>query len=337
MKRRIAVILLVIVGCVGLLYAILLSLGSQRDIYSDRSEGCIGMLPVRRVNPIFVEVVPGVQFRLDSGSDLSTITEEDLDKLRKMGCQVKTSIYPALGRDGQGVYRANIKRYTVSLPLHIYTFTTDTLGFKHEQLVKSTHNVLHNVDFVPSESGFSTLGIDLLENFRVDFQYENGVIALYFTRPDGYQDLATLKADSSPSKSIWIGNRYYMDIKIDRQTDSYFLDTDLQYQQIKLPENQRRRSKRHISKAIARTTLHTYEAIVDNDAWMEVGNRAGGVSAYYYDSREEQYSFNPLNMFQQDILIDYPGKVLALRPFCVLPKRHFSERPDTTDIVTPGI
>lgn len=337
MKKRILITLLIIICCMGLLYAGLIALSSQDDIYADRPEGCIGMMPIRQINPIFVEAAPGVLFRLDTGSDVSSITENDLETLRKAGYEAKKSFYPVIGRDGLGKTKINTTRYTVTLPLHLYVYDTDSVGNKHERLIRSSHNDLHNVDFVPSETGFSVLGIDFLERFKVEYQYDVNAIGLYFSRPEGYQDLAPIKYSLLPSKTIWLGHRYYMDLTIDRKTDSYFLDTGLQYVHFRLPSTEVKRSRRVMKDHKVRSTLNIFDAKVDHDAWMEVGNRAGTQSAYYYDTSEESYAFNPFNLFDQDVLIDFGAKSLALKPFCVLPKRHFTLRPDTVETFIPGI
>lgn len=45
-----------------------------------------------------------------------------------------------------------------------------------------------------------------------------------------------------------------------------------------------------------------------------MGDRLVNGLAYYYDSLEEPYAFNPLNLFLQDVLIDFDNCSLSLRP-----------------------
>lgn len=339
MNRRAIIILLSITGILIIAYLALISLRSQENMFPDRREGCIGMMPLRQTNPIFVEAVPGILFRLDTGSDMSTITNEDLEKLRSMGADITSSIYPTLGRDGEGKKRFSMHRYTVSLPLHQYIYETDSADHKTEHLIQSSKNLLHNVDFVPSEAGFSVLGIDFLERFKVEYQCDNNLVALYLDRPEEYVNLVELKMSSQPQDEIWIGHRYYADVTVDRRTNSYFLDTGLQDVQFRLPSDEKSRTRRKMKTGQVKTLHNTFEAKIDPDAWMEIGGkkttRAGTQTAYYYDTAEEDFAFNPLNLFNQDVLLDFEGKAIALKPFCAVPKRA-ALPPDTLDNPTPA-
>ncbi|MDE7470765.1 MAG: retroviral-like aspartic protease family protein [Paramuribaculum sp.] len=299
-------------------------------MYADRKDGCIGMMPIRQTNPIFVEAVPGILFRFDTGSDISSITESDLEKLKSMGAEVKTSVYPVMGRDGEGKTRVYMTRYTVSLPLHQYVFDTDTDDNRTEDLIQSSRNFLHNVDFAPSDAGFSVLGIDFIERFKMEYQCENNLIALYTERPEEYVDLVELEVSSSPLDEIWLGHRYYTDLTIDRKTDSYFLDTGLQDVQLRLPSEEKSRTRRKMNKGQVHTLHKTFEAMIDPGAWMEIGDRVGTQTACYYDTNEEDFAFNPLNLFNQDVLLDFGGRAIALKPFCAVPERT-ALPPDTID------
>ena len=330
MKKRLIITLLILAACLISIYFGLAALSSQDDLYSDRPEGCVGVMPIRQINPIFVEAAPGILFRFDTGSDFSTITQNDLKKLEAAGCKIETMFYPSLGRGAKGQTHFTTRRYRVTLPLYIYSYDTDSLGPNHERRIEESRNDLHNVDFTESVTGFSVLGIDFIEKFNIVYMNAEQAIALYFDRPEGYQDLAKLTPSISPLTIPYLGHRYYMDVTIDRKVNSYFLDTGLQYVHFRLPSAERKRSKRKLEDIRVRDLNGTYDAKVDKNAWIEVGNRAGSQYAYYYDlSNEEDYAFNPYNMFQQNVLLDFKSKALALKPFCVLPKRHFTLKPDS--------
>lgn len=63
-----------------------------------------------------------------------------------------------------------------------------------------------------------------------------------------------------------------------------------------------------------------------NNVWVELGNRAGSQKAFYSDNDEEPYTVNPINVFTQDLLIDFPTRTVALRPYVPLPRQHFTGR-----------
>lgn len=60
---------------------------------------------------------------------------------------------------------------------------------------------------------------------------------------------------------------------------------------------------------------HSYSAKVDDKAWVEFGNRCGTKAVYYYDNQEDSYQMNPLNMFEQDLVIDIEGQAIYFRPY----------------------
>ena len=102
--KRIIIILCSILAIVVLTYGLLTALSSQNDLRVELTQGEIGVLPLVD-QKVMVEIVPGLRFKFDTGSDISTITEADLERLREMGMSVEKKFYPVMGRDGDGKTR----------------------------------------------------------------------------------------------------------------------------------------------------------------------------------------------------------------------------------------
>lgn len=314
-KRKVLVwIIVLFVLFMGGIYTTLLLLGSHHNMHADRPNGKLGMMPINGT-PMFVTIAPGVNFKLDTGADASSITTEDLAKLEALGFKAKESVYPVIGRNGLGNINYTFKRYSIDLPLYDYRFISDSIGKIHGEMIPESLNVLHNVDLVPSSTGFSVLGIDFLEKFKIEYRYDEHAVAFYFNMPDGYESFAKLNVSHNPIRDLWQSNRYYMVVRVQNIANDYFLDTGLQRVNIKLPSAEKTRTKRQLSCDTVHTMYSKYEAFVDYSSWVAIGDRAGSSHCWYYDNNEEPYSINPFNFLKQDFVIDFQNEEILLHPF----------------------
>lgn len=320
MKRKIALTCIIIVAVLGVIYASLMMLSSQHDIRSDKDTVCVAKMPMSG-SPRFVSLAPGLKFKIDTGSDVSSITEADLAKLEELGYKARRTYYPTFGRNGRGDKYVWWERYTVDLPFMKFKTQRDTATRARTVTYRNQlYNVIRNVDFVKAKTDFSVLGTDFLEKFKVEYRFNDDVIALYTDMPDGYEDYYELEASTSPDEALWLGNRYYLTFKVDRIPNRYFLDTGLMDISLKLPTEALSRTKRNLTDGVARSLRGEWPCKIDSGAWIEAGNRAGMYIAHYYDNDEEEYAVNPINMFYQDALIDFPGRRLYLRSMCRTPR-----------------
>lgn len=288
-------------------------LSSQNSLTAERTEGSLGLLPLRG-NPLEIEVIPGLRFKIDTGSDISTITEENLALLDSLGYHYKESFYPVFGRDGNGSTMMETKRYTVSMPLLKYDFVEDSTGRRTAIGHWKSANTLSNIDFAPSRTGQSVLGIDFLQKFKVEYQYNNRAIALYFNTPDGYTKCVSLEPSKNIFTALWLGKRYFSEFSVNGKTNSFFLDTGIRNARIKLPADETSRPIQRLHQETVTSALGSFNVFVDNHADIEMGDRLVNGLAHYYDSLEEPYAFNPLNLFLQDVLIDFDNCSLSMRP-----------------------
>lgn len=302
-------------------YLFMVTRTSQTQIYADLTSGPLGVMPISG-KPQFLQITPDLRFKLDTGADASSITEDDLNKLRKMGYKVEEVFYPAIGRDGRGDIVFSTKRYRVDLPFYTYSVikenghtVLDSLGVPVIDIEHPARpNVIHNVDFMPSKTGYSVLGIDFLEKFKIESHGRQRMLAFYFDMPKGYEETAKLTISKSPKFWHLLGHRYYIDLDVEGYTNSYFLDTGIQGAFLK-------RSKKECKEInmddFILDTVASYRgrfpALRDDNAWIKIGNREGRRVVYYYDNDEESFAINPLNMFDYDLLIDFAGGKLMFK------------------------
>ncbi|MDE6459632.1 MAG: retropepsin-like domain-containing protein, partial [Paramuribaculum sp.] len=290
-------------------------LSSQDDMKPDRSNGRLCYLPILS-SPGEVELIPGLRFKVDTGSDLSTITMSDLELLDSLGFKVEKKLYPVLGRDGAGKLNLDLTRYTVDLPLINYDIVTDSSGDKYGVGSLKNANVLHDVDFSVSKSGMSVLGIDFLEKFKLEYDFNNRAIALYFDDPDtAYVTCAELYASKAPLKMPMLGKRYSLNMKVAGYEGRFFIDSGIREARVKMPADQAEIvHSSELTDGIVESALGQFHAKIFDKALVSIGDRVGLGNVYFYDSKEEGYAISPFNLFLQNVLIDFPEKKLKLFP-----------------------
>lgn len=322
MNKTVRICIAIILSVCVLAVGARLILGSQRSLELGYPDKPVGFLPIKNENGR-VEVAPGLAFRLDTGTAISTITADDLRRIRELQCEVDSSFYPTIGKDRSGRWHFATKRYTVTIPLYHHVVVTDSLG-KRSCVMDSTAimNVIKNVDFIPAAEGeVSVWGIDILEKFILEYRNSPRTISLHYTRPDGYQAIGDLSVSHTLSNFLFNDSRYYIQLSVDHNENMYMIDTDMDHVALRLPVRDKRYSKRRLEIDTVMTAYGLSEVEVDMNAWVEFGNRAGGASAFFYDDPDDEYALNPFNFFMQDAMLDFRHNKVYLRPHVKLPKR----------------
>ena len=149
MKRRIIVSVICLLGVVTALVFALHSLDTQRYITPANNEDIIASFPVVSTSPLRVEIGNGMIFKLDTGSDISCISPDDLEKLRSLGVRITEKAMPVIGRNTVGDLNISPKRYLIDLPLSFVTTYPDSTGshFIREHLPQND-NMLLGAEFV---------------------------------------------------------------------------------------------------------------------------------------------------------------------------------------------
>lgn len=313
MKKVVLVLVLLIMLC-GALYAFVCLQTSQDYIYADRADGRICDMPVGNT-PLFVTVMPGLQFKLDTGSDMSLLSAKDMALLDSLGYSVREVFGISTGRNGLGKIMFETKRYRVDLPTYRYDTVTDSLGIVTSSQVPSSLNVLHNVDFVLAPDDMSVLGIDFLEKFKVEYRFMASMISLYLDVPDGYEQSIPMFYTRTPINALWLGKRYYLSANVMNRNYKFFIDSGIQRADFKLPFSERIYSKNKLYSDTVVSFSGRFPAFIDNASWVTIGNRSGRRRVYYYDNDEEIFALNPFNAINQDLVIDFSGLSIMLRPY----------------------
>ncbi len=329
-KRTLKICFVVILALCALMVGARLIFGSQRSIELTYPDKTLGILPVKNENGS-VEVAPGLAFRIDTGASVSTITAAGLQRLKELRCDVDSSFYPTLGKDGAGLRHFTTKRYTVTIPIYRHELKVDSLG-RSSYVMDSTSvvNEIMHVNFIPAYQGQpSVLGIDILEKFIIEYRNSPRTISLHTEVPDGYQTISSLNVRRSLADFIFNDHRYYIPLSVDQSDNMYMVDTDMDHVALRLPVRDKRFSKRRFETDTVMTPSGPVEGEVDMNAWVECGNRAGSAAAFFYDDADDEYAVNPFNFFMQDATLDFRGGKVYLRPHVKLPKRSVSRDRNT--------
>lgn len=309
-KKTILISTYILVGIVALAALTYIFLGtrtSQQEMSIDRTEGMLFDAPLVS-EAGFVTVAPGLRFRIDTGSDMSYITPEDLALLESMGYKVEKKFYPAIGRNTLGNFDYAITRYRVDFPA--YCWSDDSIP----QPIEDTKNVFHNVDFAVSPTDFSVLGIDFLENFMLEHRVNTNTIALYKELgPMDYEQCQVIERKMSPMLWPLMGHRYYINMAVSHDANSYFIDSGMRTAFMKRPMSDIDNSITNYVDTTMSSFVGVFPAKLDVNTMIQVGTRQGQTGVFYYDSKEEPYATNPMNMLGYNMVIDFPNRRLLFR------------------------
>lgn len=268
-----------------------------------------------------IEMFDSTLFLVDTGSSFSTINRSTLERLKAMGMDVKYSSMPIIGRGNDNKMHVSTGHYTVTLPIAQYKLRLDSISRSILWLpTGQINNYIKNVNFVlTDDSNVNTLGMDILEDFILEYQYFRQALALRTKVEENYQELADLTYPILWENLYGSAHRYYIPISVDNgKTFEYLIDTGINRLCLKMPLDESLGSKRPL-------TLDRYfnGQSVDvvrsaDDAWIKIGRRAGSHKVYYAPINVEARSFNPLLFFSQDAAFDFREKKIYLRPYAML-------------------
>ena len=225
MKKVYIILLTVLIAAAGVYIVLLNTLGPQRNLCLANPEVSTGRMFLSQT-PILVEMAPGVRFKLDTGSGVSTINPSDIEKLREAGINVSPVTLFAVDRDAYARYNFYTDAVRVDFPLYDYDFIADSTGRAIPVGTPRKVNTLENVDFFVAP-GISTLGIDVMQKMMVEYLYNEQALAFHNRRPEGYQETVELRRSLNPLYFFITGERYYMNVGVDHIYNDYYIDTGL--------------------------------------------------------------------------------------------------------------
>ena len=311
-----AVAVVALVAAIGV-YA---HLNAQYPQFANNDTG--NVVAVFPISGGMMEISDSVSFRFDTGSPVSMITPTDLERLKELGAAVTEEWFPSLARDVNGDIYLTDKRYRIDMPVFSRVLVKDSTGSRYKTAGRRVNTISDMVFLPAADDRMSVIGTDVLERFIVEFRYENNAIALYSSMPEGYKRLTDLHRPKISNRIIGCGGQYYVDITTENNTHRYFVDTGIDHVHIKLPLCDTLLVKSPLHESVYHSPRGCIHAKYISEAWVKIGNRAGSHEAYYATDGDEDYAVNPLTFFSQDLILDFRGRAIYVRPHSRLASRN---------------
>ena len=252
----------------------------------------------------------GIEFCYNTGSFISTILPADLERLKIMGMDVDSVSFPSFGIDHLNKAFFCSKMYTVDLPVY-----DNQPGAKPEnrRVVARMKDVL----FLPAPSSdtLSTRGIDVIERFVCLYSPATKAIGFSTEVPDDFELLTDISSEWTAATLLGCGKRYYVDMSIENNSHSFFINTSFPKVNVALPLEDSVLANSDLRTSLLVTMRGSFRAKLLDKAWVNIGDRAGNHPIFFADTGFlESYVVNPMNLFLQDVVIDYPRNRILLRP-----------------------
>lgn len=257
----------------------------------------------------------GVRFSYDTGAYISTILPADLRRLKEMGMAVDSVRLPSFGVDHNYKSFLCSKMYVVELP--VYDNKPDSLP-ENRTVVGRMRKVIFLP--APTTDTISTLGVDVIERFLCRYSPSTRTIAFTNDLPDGYEPLTDISAESTLATMLGCGKRYYVDMKVENLRHNFFINTSFPRVNVALPAEDTATVTADLRSSLLVSKRGSFRAKILDKAWVQLGDRAGNQSVFFANTGfPEKYVVNPMNFFQQDVIIDYPNRRILLRQLPTMP------------------
>lgn len=303
----VASLLIVVVG--AMVYGRLSSMSAMK---LDVSDQVVGPLPMNKYGAI--NFAPDMPFRVDFGSSVNTISREYLRRFEAMGVKVDSSRVVTYVSTALGRHRLATMRYRLSLPIFAYTIYCDSTGVASQIDTLTRINTIEGVDFVLNgqNSEMPRLGMPFFKKFIVEYDRTLNALRLHGTMPEDYEEMGGMRKESA----FLSEPRSYLRMTVDGEEHDFFINSSMPRVGILFPANE----APYIDKlnVYADTIPSVYgdmAAVINYDAWIEWGERAGKNVSYFVDYGSESYALNPFNFLTQDAVFDFKNSKVYLHPY----------------------
>lgn len=265
-----------------------------------------------------VEVAPGVDFHIDTGSPTSLISPEDIAMLRGLGLSVDSIHFPVIGADTRDNMIFSTKMYLVSFPVSRVRYRCDsiaeTVWIEPDSLIGAT---IDNIAFMPGRSGeISVIGTDILSRFVLEYAPMVSSITFRSDVPEGYEQFCTMESNLSSMDFFGAGPRYYIDATVGGIPRHFFVNTGIDGVKMKMP-------RELYSKSII--TPDTEDLVKVNGSLfkartgmvlMQIENRIWSERVHFSNTRDngEPYYINLFNFLSSEAVFDFQSGGVYLRP-----------------------
>ncbi|MDE6484622.1 MAG: hypothetical protein K2L14_04440 [Duncaniella sp.] len=315
MKKKIVISLIVLVVAV-------LALGTLISVQSSEFQDGVKFSDDMKVHSAYypvnggmITVSPDVRMGFDSASPVSTITRSDLEKLKAAGMDVDSvsTIYIGFDSERQIAFRNRI--YQLSIPAPAFEVDPTRSNCTAFSVDYTTPARIENVRFLLSDDGLSRLGMDFIERFAVEYSWATGMIILHDSVPEGFQKFCDIQSEISPVDVVLSpAPQYFLGMEVDGRSNDFLIDTSLSRITINVPVDDGVRAR--VSYPDPYRFRGDYvDASREPDQLVLIGGRAKYQDIHRSPAvdKGEGYFCNPLNMFVNDVVLDFPGKVFYIR------------------------
>lgn len=313
MKRKIIIISLIFAGVIALFLTIVYVQNNsfQEDLHFSENSNHEAYYPV---NAGMVTVADGVRMMFDTAASVSSITKEDLERLSELGYKVEEAptLYVGFGPNEYMKFRT--KRYRISLPAYSLRVSEGTDFCTLFGPTNPNEAYIENLDFILSDDGVSHMGIDIIEKFAVEYSWTTGMVVLRDHVPNHFRAFAQIKTDNTPYAILGAGTRRYINLIVDNRPNDFLLNTAISRIKLNIPEDDGPKSRRSFRDPYLLNGKYV-DAVREYDQLVKIGDRAKYQDIHRSGARDnsEAYFCNPLNMFVNDVVMDFPNNRLLIR------------------------
>lgn len=264
-------------------------------------------------------------FTIDTGTGYSTINMVTIDSIKATGSEIKRSLSPLFTYDVHNHIGIQWWRNWFAMPVPQYEQKGNSIT--HIISKKAPYNYLENVCFYVNEGGYNVIGMNILQQFVVEYKPKERAIYLWDEVPEGYEQLTEMKRFNNDIADI-SGKRYYIDVSIHGQDKRFFLDTGFGYQTkigdkvfayipLKCPSSDTTQIQNLFR--VEEIEIEGFRSVrkkkfyVENKATVSVGDyKRNGLFIVYGDLRTP-YTLNPFVFFKEDVVLDFKKEKIYIK------------------------
>lgn len=273
----------------------------NRDMQFDHTpDGLVSRFPLDI--DCTLQSVSGFPVDFDMGSRHSFMSEKSLAKIRKEGYPVKEENTFIYTKDEKGIY-------------HLYTRKVRLdLSLPNPELPDGKYYIRNAELLVNDESDHNVFGMDVLRNLVIERDYNTNELLIYSKLPadKGYAFVSDITIhDSFGGDLFGETGRASVSLKVNNDDRrEYFFDTGGEMRHIELVQP-RKRMASALTPVVHDSVIGH---MVQHHCKVKFGDRLRYSTVVYSDDiHTDEYSVNPLMLFDSDVIFDFPGKQLLIK------------------------
>lgn len=243
--------------------------------------------------------VSGNVVYFDLGSRHSFINRSSAERLHKQGSRVKYSPTLLWTTDADGRYRLFTQKVVIDVSLPNPEMPDSNLMVYGVELL------------VVDDDTPNTFGMDLLHGLVVERLWPENIVNIYKEVPSDYHLVSKIDLHDSPFGN-YVGSTGRASIKLtvnDDEPRDYYFDTGGNMVNVELvqPEGQ-------MHMATTKIELDSVTGLnMQRQCRVAFGDRLRYSNVVYCDTlHTDEFSVNPLRLFDQDFILDFPGRRLMI-------------------------